>query len=466
MGVYCNISLFFILFVEKNNYIYASKFQKVGVIILKLSTFKNGIHPKSFKHFSNRKKIEKMQVPEEVFVPLQQHIGKPAKPIVKKKDEVKTGQIIAETDGFISSTVHSPITGKVKAIDEFDHPSGVRAKMIHIKKTVDDEWELIDIPKNWKDATKNELIEIIKKAGIVGLGGAAFPTQVKLSPPKGKPIDSFILNGVECEPFLTADHRMMLEYTDKVLTGMAITMKILGVKNGYIGIEDNKPDAISQIQKRVMDLNYDFKVIPLKLKYPQGAEKMLIDAILKRKVPIGGLPMDVGVVVNNVGTVFSIYEAVTEGKALVERVVTVTGDGVKEPKNILARIGTTFKELLEFSGGLKDETNHIYMGGPMMGVSQHSISVPMIKATSGIVCSIEKSVNVKVSPCIRCGTCVRVCPINLIPTKLSRLSELSKYDELEKYEIQSCIECGSCLYSCPSNIPLVQWIRVGKLKSH
>ena len=433
---------------------------------MRLSTFKNGIHPKDFKYYSEGKNIEKMSIPEEVFVPLQQHIGKMSNPIVKKGDEVKTGQIIAEADGFISSTIHSPITGKVKAIDEFNHPSGVRSKMIHIKKTGDDEWELIDIPEDWKNSTKEELLGIIKKAGIVGLGGAAFPTQVKLSPPKNKPIDSFILNGVECEPYLTADYRMMLEYTDKVLEGMAITMKILGVKNGYIGIENNKPDAIKKMQERINELNYNFKVIPLKLKYPQGAEKMLIDAILKRQVPAGGLPMDVGVVVNNVGTVYSVFEAVTEGKPLIRRVVTVTGDGINEPKNILARIGTTFKELMEFSGGLKDETNNIYMGGPMMGVSQHTTSVPVIKATSGIVCSIKKDEKSYVYPCIRCGTCVKVCPMNLIPTKLSRLSELGEYDELEKYDIQSCIECGACVYSCPSNIPLVQWIRVGKLKSN
>ncbi len=431
---------------------------------MKLSTFKSGIHPNSFKHYSEKKKIEKMSVPDEVFIPLQQHIGKPAKPIVKKKDEVKTGQIIAEADGFISSVIHSPITGKVKKIDEFNHPSGVRSTMIHITKTGDDDWDLIDIPKDWKNSKKEELIEIVKKAGIVGLGGAAFPTQVKLSPPKDKVIDSFILNGVECEPYLTADHRMMLEYTDKVLLGMAITMKILDVKNGYIGIENNKPDAIKKMQQRIDELNYDFKVVPLQLKYPQGAEKMLIDAVLKRKVPVGGLPMDVGVVVNNVGTVFAVCEAVTEGKALIERVVTVTGAGINEPKNVLARIGTTFEKMIENSGGLKDETNHIYMGGPMMGISQHTTDVPIIKATSGIVCSIEKSVDEKISPCIRCGTCIRVCPMFLMPTKLSRLSELGKYDELEQYDIQSCIECGSCVYSCPSRIPLVQWIRVGKLK--
>jgi len=325
------ISFFFCLFEVQINYIYGCKFKKWR-IILRLSTFKNGIHPKDFKYYSEGKKIEKMSIPEEVFVPLQQHIGKMSNPIVEKGEEVKTGQIIAEADGFISSMIHSPITGKVKAIDEFNHPSGVRSKMIHIKKTGDDEWELIDIPEDWKNSTKEELLGIVKKAGIVGLGGAAFPTQVKLSPPKNKPIDSFILNGVECEPYLTADHRMMLEYTDKVLEGMAITMKILGVKNGYIGIENNKLDAIKKMQERINKLNYNFKVIPLKLKYPQGAEKMLIDAILKRQVPAGGLPMDVGVVVDNVGTVYSVFEAVTEGKPLIQRVVTVTGNGINEPK--------------------------------------------------------------------------------------------------------------------------------------
>lgn len=433
---------------------------------MKLSTFKSGIHPKSYKEFTDKKKIEKMPLPDEIFVPLNLHIGKPAKPVVQKKDEVKTGQIIAEADGFISSAIHSPVTGVVKKIDEFDHPVGIRSTMIHIKRTGEDEWDLIDIPKDWKNVESGELLEIVKKAGIVGLGGATFPTHVKLSPPEEKSIDSFILNGAECEPFLNADNRMMLENTDKVLKGMEITMKILNVKNGYIGIENNKLDAIAEMKKRVMELNYDYKVIPLKLKYPQGAEKMLIDAILKRKVPVGGLPMDVGVVVNNIGTMIAIFEAVTEGKPLIERIVTVSGNGVNDPKNILARIGTPLEKLIDFAGGLKDETNLVYMGGPMMGIPQHTTSVPMIKATSGVICSVVPIEKEKEYPCIRCGTCIRVCPMNLMPTKLSRLAELGRYDELGKYEIQSCIECGACAYSCPSNIPLVQWIRVGKLKSN
>jgi len=310
-----------------------------------------------------------------------------------------------------------------------------------------------------------DLRKLIWQAGIVGLGGAAFPTHVKLAPPREKKINTFILNGVECEPFLTADHRVMLELGEKMLTGMSIIMKILGTNNGYIGIENNKPDAIEMMNELVAKKYSSFKVVPLKVKYPQGAEKMLIEAVVKRRVPAGGLPMDVGTVVNNVGTALAIANAVLEGKPLIERVVTITGNGIAEPKNLMVRLGTPFQVLLDFCGGLKKTTTEIYMGGPMMGFAQYQLNVPVVKATSGIICQ-EKSglANKKVYPCIQCGNCVTVCPMNLLPTRLSSFAEATKLEEAEEFGILNCIECGSCSYVCPSQIPLVQWIRVGKLQ--
>ncbi len=339
---------------------------------MKLRTFKKGIHPGEYKEFSHNKKIERMPLPEQVYIPLQQHIGAPCEPLVKKGDAVKTGQIIGRSSAYVSAPVHASITGVVKAIDKFPHPLGMRVEMVHIERTgEEDDWELLSIPENWEKAPRVELIKLINDAGIVGMGGAAFPTHVKLNPPKDKKIDSFILNGVECEPYLTSDHRLMVEYTDQILAGMNIMMSLLDVENGYIGIENNKPDAIEIMSKRVKDLGYSFQVVPLEVKYPQGAEKMLIESVLHRKVPAGGLPMDVGVVVNNVATAKAVADAVFEGKPLVERITTVTGDGIVHPKNLLTRIGTPFNDLVEFCGGVKDETTMVFMGGPMMGQAQY-----------------------------------------------------------------------------------------------
>jgi electron transport complex protein RnfC len=433
---------------------------------LGLPTFKKGVHPRDSKSYTNQKAIEILPLPEEVFIPLQQHIGVCGEVIVEKDQELKTGQVIGKSEKFVSAPVHSSITGKVKAIDKFLHPLGTKVTMVHIIKTAEeDEWELLDVPKDWNSTSVDDLRNLIWKAGIVGLGGAAFPTHVKLAPPREKKIDTFILNGVECEPFLTADHRAMLEKGEKILTGMSIIMKILGTESGFIGIENNKPDAIDVMAKLTKDKFPDFKVVPLKVKYPQGAEKMLIEAIVKRKVPAGGLPMDVATVVNNVGTAMAVADAVIEGKPLVERIVTVTGEGINEPKNVMARIGTPFKVLVDACGGLKDSTNQVYMGGPMMGFSQTNLDAPIVKATSGIVC--RDAIAVKKThtyPCIQCGNCVSVCPMNLLPTRLSSFSESAKLEEAEGFGILNCIECGSCSYVCPSKIPLVQWIRVGKLQ--
>lgn len=433
---------------------------------MKLRTFKKGIHPGEYKEFSHDKKIEIMSLPDQVFIPLQQHIGAPCESLVKKGDAVKTGQVIGRSSAYVSAPVHASITGIVKAVDKFPHPLGMRVEMIQIERTGDeDDWELLPVPENWENTPHVELVKLVNDAGIVGMGGAAFPTHVKLKPPRDKKIDSFILNGVECEPYLTSDHRLMVEATDQILTGMNIIMKLLGVEEGYIAIENNKPDAIEMMSKRVKDLGYSYQVVPLEVKYPQGAEKMLIDSVLQREVPAGGLPMDVGVVVNNVATAKAVADAVLDGKPLIERITTVTGDGIIFPKNVLTRIGTPFSDLVDFCGGLKDETTMVFMGGPMMGQAQYDLSVPVIKAAGGIVCNTSKMIRmVEHFPCIRCGACVDACPMYLLPTRLAKLTEHKKYEEADKLGIQNCIECGSCAFSCPAHIPLVQWMRVGKMR--
>jgi electron transport complex protein RnfC len=447
-----------------SDFLIGNYLQKWKGLSLKLPTFKKGIHPKEYKEYSQHREIEELPLPDEIFIPLQQHLGYPCISLVKKGDEVKTGQMIGKVGGFVSSPVHSSVTGKVKEIDYFPHPLGTKAQMIRIRRTGGDTWELLHVPSQWQDSSVEELRNIIQQAGIVGLGGAAFPTHVKLAPPEHKKIDTFILNGCECEPYLTADHRAMVEMTDKVIAGMAIIMKVLGTDKGYIGVENNKPDAIEVLRERIGQLNLGFKVIPLKVKYPQGAEKMLIDAILHRQVPAGGLPMDVGVVVHNVGTAMAIGDAVIEGKPLVSRIVSVTGDGIEHPKNVLARIGTPVKHLVDFCGSLKEETAQVVMGGPMMGVAQYDLSVPIVKSTSGIVCTTDSSKKeVKAFPCIRCGSCVSACPMLLLPTRLARLSEMEYFEEAEALGIFNCVECGCCAFICPSHIPLVQWIRMGKL---
>ncbi len=292
---------------------------------MKLSTFKKGLHPEDYKYLSRNQAIETLPLPDEVFLPLHQHIGATCEPLVKKGDRVKTGQIIANSSAYVSAPVHATVTGIVKDIEKYYHPLGMREIMIHIHREGEDEWEYLPKIDDWKWTPKEELLQLIRDAGIVGLGGATFPTHVKLNPPDDKPIDSFILNGVECEPYLTADDRLMIEQADKILLGMSIMMHILDVQKGYIGIENNKPEAIARMQKRVVELGYPFKMVPLKVKYPQGAEKMLIYSVLKRKVPSGKLPMDVGVVVNNVATAYAVAEAVTESKPLIQRVIKVTG---------------------------------------------------------------------------------------------------------------------------------------------
>jgi len=426
---------------------------------LKLLTFKGGVHPPEKKELSKDSPLENFKIPEKVYLYLVQSAGAPPKLLVEKGQEVKTGQKIAETSSIISSNLHSPITGVVEDITKMFHPIlGAPSDLLIIKRTDEkDEWDLLDSIDFEKADSKN-LVERIKEAGIVGLGGAAFPTHVKLSPPKE--IDTLIINGAECEPYLTVDHRLMLERTEDLITGIRIIMKILKVKRAIIGVETNKRDAIDTLNRFAGN---GIEIAPLKTKYPQGAEKQLIKAILNREVPSGGLPMDVKVVVQNVGTAIAIKEAVVDGKPLIERGLTITGEGVKTPKNVVARIGTPIEELIEFAGGYNGTVEKVILGGPMMGIAVPNTSIPTMKGTSGIVVlTREVTGSLYTRNCIRCGRCIEACPMNLRPNVLYKLVKMKRYDDAVNEGLLDCIECGSCAYICPSKIDHVRHLKLGK----
>lgn len=430
---------------------------------MKLRTFAGGVHPFDGKKFTEKKPIEKLPLPKQVSIPLQQHIGAPTVPLVEKGSEVAAGQKLAEANGYISVPVHASISGKVKGIEEIDHPVAGRGKAVIIEGDGNEKWiDGIQFDEKYFDLLVNDMRTRIKEAGLAGMGGATFPTHVKLTPPSGKAIDTAILNGVECEPYLTSDHRLMLEHPEEILNGFRIIMKILGVKRGIIGIESNKKDAISLMKKSVPK-GAGIEVVSLPVKYPQGAEKQLIKATLNREVPSGGLPMDIGVVVQNVGTARAVFEAVAYQRPLTQRVVTVTGPGIKEPKNVLVPVGTAFRNVIDFCGGLTDKASKIIMGGPMMGITQPSLAVPVLKGTSGILILEDKQAHLEAEePCINCGRCVAVCPSSLLPTTLQRLVINDRIELAERFHIMDCIECGSCSYICPANRYLVQSIRHGK----
>jgi electron transport complex protein RnfC len=428
-----------------------------------LATFKGGVHPPYKKILSSNSPITETRPPKIVIIPLSQHIGAPCKPFVTIGQEVKKGEMIGEAGGFVSAPVHSSVSGKVVAIGEFPNAMGKMVSSIVIENDLKEEWTSLKDTPDYMDLAVDELKEKIKAAGIVGLGGAAFPTSVKISPPKEKHIDAVILNGAECEPYLTADYRLMLEKTEEIVEGLKILMKVLGVNKGYIGIENNKPDAVSKMNEAVAG-EPGIEVIALEVKYPQGAEKMLIKAILGREVPPGGLPMDIGVVVQNVGTSLAIYEAARYGKPLIERVVTITGEGIKEPRNLMVKVGTQISHLIEECKGFKNGVGKVISGGPMMGFAVYSLDVPVTKGTSGILVLPEEDIvhADKFSPCIRCGRCIDACPMGLMPSMLSLFSEKGFYEDTIEYNIFDCFECGSCTYVCPSNRPIVQLIRLAK----
>ena len=431
--------------------------------MVKTATFERGIHPDYQKEITSNKPITSAQLPSRVVIPLSQHTGAPAKPEVNIGDEVKRGQLIGSPAGFVSAPVHASISGKVTAIAEFLHPSGRMISSVVIESDGKDESISFKENVDYMSLGIEEIKTIIKDAGIVGLGGAAFPTNVKLSPPKEKPIDTVILNGAECEPYLTADHRLMVEHPREIVEGLKIIMKTLGVNKGYIGIEENKPDALEKMRE-VVSKESNIEIRSLEVKYPQGAEKMLIKAIKGREVPSRGLPMDVGVVVQNVGTALAIYEAVKYGKPLIERVVTVTGKGIKEPKNFMVRIGTLISDVVGQCGGFVDGAVKVIVGGPMMGFAQWSLDVPVVKGTSGILVLTEDEYvsSEEYFPCIRCGNCIDVCPMGLNPSMLSILSEKGRYEETKEYNLFDCFECGSCAFVCPANRPMVQFMRLAK----
>ncbi len=427
----------------------------------RLKTFPGGLHPADNKLWTATSPIENVPLPEELIIPLSQHIGAPADACVDVGDQVKKGQVVGSAKGFVSVPVHASTSGEVVAVEPRLHPSGRMLPAVVIRPDGADAWRE-DLPKGDPELlTADEIRDRLRDAGIVGMGGATFPAHVKLSPPEEKPIDTLIINGVECEPYLTADHRLMLEEPDRVLRGVAILRKVLSVDTVCIGIEANKPDAIALMTEKCAGSGVE--VIPLEVKYPQGAEKQLILAITGREVPSGGLPMEVGVVVQNVGTAAAVADAIIDGMPLIERICTVTGSGVVAQKNLRIRVGTPLQHLVDQCGGLNGEPAKLIMGGPMMGMAQLSLDVPATRGTSGLLIFREGDVPlVEEGPCIRCARCVRACPANLLPTTIAAYTRLDMFDEAEGYNAMDCIECGCCSYSCPSFIPLVQSLRHAK----
>jgi Na+-translocating ferredoxin:NAD+ oxidoreductase subunit C len=432
-----------------------------------LKTFKlGGVHPKENKLSSNQK-IKEIGLPKFVTISLTQCLGISPESIVNKGDKVKVGQLIAKGNAFISANIHASVSGTISKVDDAIDASGFRRKSIVIDVEGDEWLETINrntAINNNITASKEEIIAIIKESGIVGMGGATFPTHVKLMVPQGKTAKYLIINGVECEPYLTSDHRVMLERGEEMMIGVRILMKALGVQTAFIGIERNKKDAIDYLTK-LTEKNLGIKIVPLKVKYPQGGEKQLIKAVVNREVPSAKLPIEVGCVVQNVGTALAVYEAVQKNKPLIDRVVTVTGKSVKNPCNLLARIGTPISMLLEEAGGIPEDTKKVINGGPMMGKALNSLDVTVVKGMSGLVIMPEsESKRPSTSNCIRCAKCTFVCPMGLAPYQISLFTESGNEARAEEERVMDCMECGSCAYTCPSARPLLDNIRVAKNK--
>lgn len=431
-----------------------------------LKTFpKGGVHPPESK-FTASVPIEALPLPQQVVIPISQHIGAPATLAVAKGDKVLVGQVIAKSSGFVSANIHSSVSGTVASLDSVMDSTGYKRPAITI--TVEgDEWiSEIDRTSSLKKEisfSAEEIIGKVNEAGIVGLGGATFPSHVKLSIPKGKKADVLIINGVECEPYLTSDHRLMLEKADELMVGILLLKKALGVERALIGIENNKPDAIKHL--KAIAVNYKgIEVHALRVKYPQGGEKQLIKSLINREVPSGALPIEVGTVVHNVGTAFAVYEAVQKNKPLIERVVTITGKNLAKKGNFMVRIGTPIMNLIEAAGGIPEDTAKVVNGGPMMGKALRSTETPVTKGTSGVILfPAREALRPVMQPaCIRCGKCVSACPMGLEPYLLIRLSLRKMTERMEEDRIMDCMECGSCSYVCPANLPLLDYIRLGK----
>ena len=426
-------------------------------------TFRHGVHPPESKELTSSLPIRRMPFPAEVVLPLRQHAGKPARVIVRKGQRVERGDVVAESDGFISVPIHASAAGVVKSIGLEPHPDGSMCEAVRI--TVDPYSAQIAHTRmvpNWEDLSRDDVVKAVQQAGVVGLGGAAFPAHVKLIPPKDHPVELLIVNAAECEPYLTSDHRVMVEYAERVLKGTRIMMHALGVKRAVIGIEKNKPDAIETLS-RALPLDIDITVLPLTVKYPQGAEKMLIKALTGKEVPSGQLPATVGAVVQNVGTIACLAEVFETGLPLVERIVTVTGPGIRKPANLIIPVGTPLREVIAFCGGLTNDAAEILFGGPMMGIPQPDLDVPVVKGTSGIVVLTRAQVaRRRTMPCIQCGRCLDACPMFLNPSRLGQLAQAARYLDMQADHIGDCMLCGSCSYVCPSSIPLAQMFALSK----
>lgn len=430
---------------------------------MKIFGFKGGVHPADNKSQTENMQTERISMPKMLYIPLIQHIGTPLEPVVAIGEKVLKGQKIGDSKAFLTSPIHSSTSGVVKKIENYDFPLMGKTRTVFIEPDGEEAWcELFPI-KTWENATKEELLEKIRECGIVGIGGASFPTHIKLNPPADAKIDTLLLNAAECEPYLNSDNRLLIENTEKVIMGIKILKKILSVENVVIGIEDNKKEAIGKLELALKGTGINLVV--LKTLYPQGGEKQLIKAALGREVPSGKLPLNVGVVVQNTGTAAAVFSAIVEGKPLIEKVVTVSGLAVEKPKNLIALIGTPISHLLDTCEANKEVIDRLIMGGPMMGMAQYTSDVPVIKGTSGVLGLTKKETNrCKPRPCIGCGKCVDACPMGLMPIMYARLGEFNLWEEFKTYNIMDCIECGSCAYICPSNRPLTESIKLGKAK--
>lgn len=427
-------------------------------------SFSHGVHPDGRKEQTADRPIQRVPFGERYLMPLGQHIGAPAKPLVKAGQRVLRGQLIAEAGAFVSTCLHSPVTGRIRGIAPHRYIDGSFKAAIEIEADPYATQQLPpQPPRQWESLSINEFIAEVQQAGIVGMGGAAFPAHVKYAIPEGQQINDLLVNGAECEPYLTNDHRLMIERPEALLRGIEILRRKLGAERAAIGVEANKQDAIRELERH-LDPNGPVSVISLPVKYPQGAEKMLIKAIYDREVPAGQLPRDLGIAVNNVGTLVAIADWFERGMPLIERVITVSGPGANYPANLIVPLGTPVRDVLRFCNGLKEETREVIMGGPMMGSPLASLDVPVLKGTSGILAFTEQeTARPKEYPCIRCGRCLEACPYFLNPSRLARLGKARLFQEMnDRYRVMDCVECGACTFACPSSIPIVQLIRTAK----
>jgi electron transport complex protein RnfC len=434
-----------------------------------LSTFaKGGVHPRESKGLTEHLAIERMPLPEQVEIPLLQHFGATCEALVNKKDRVQEGDLIGKVKGGLGANIHASITGNVTNIGSSTGPVLLNIPSITIVRDPEAP-NKVYMPLDWKGLTQQELLQKVKDAGIVGIGGAGFPSHVKLSPPPDAKVDTLILNGAECEPYLTTDHRLMLERPEEIVEGTKILLHILGIKQGYIGIEANKGNAIEILRKTIENQKLNglkIHINPLKVKYPQGSEKQLIESITGRKVPGFGLPFDIGVIVQNIGTTKAVYDAVVLNKPLYEKVITISGKGIARPANLLIRIGTLINDIVQYLGGTRPDLDKIVIGGPMMGFAVSSLDIPVTKTFSGILFLTRDEIdNQPYGPCIRCGWCIEACPMGLAPNEIGLYVEAGRVADTAHLGTFECFECGCCAYVCPAKRPLVQFIRLAKLKA-